>query len=162
MIYDTWFASAAGPDWVRVATLSVIRPKGAIAAWNVAIYATDPAYAAELRTQLAAFAPTLPEGAVLGPEVGAAALEDKARPRTTVNASLPADVLAALRAMPRGAERTRAAESARRRGRAPLDPFSAAQTALLTARFEAEWAAIRAGAVPGADVLGPGGAEVGR
>jgi hypothetical protein len=71
MIYDTWFASAAGPDWVRVATPSITRPKGAIGAWTVAIYAVDPAYAAELRAHLAAIAPTLPEGAVLSPEGGA-------------------------------------------------------------------------------------------
>ncbi|WP_413873938.1 hypothetical protein [Albidovulum sp.] len=85
--------------------------------------------------------------------VGAAALEGVPRPRTTVNASLPADVLAALRAMPQGAERVRAAEAVRREGRAPVDPFSAAQVRDLTARFEAEWAAIQAGAVPGVDVL---------
>ncbi len=68
MIYDDWFAAAAGPDWVRVATLSVTERRGAIGDWEVAIYATDPAYAADLRARLAAFAPTLPEGAVLIPE----------------------------------------------------------------------------------------------
>lgn len=94
--------------------------------------------------------------------VGAAVLEGVARPRTTVNASLPADVLAALRAMPEAAERARAAEAARREGRAPLDPFSATQARNLTARFEAEWAAIRAGAVPGVDVLALPEAEAAR
>lgn len=71
MIYDKWFASAVAPDWVRVATLSVTERRGAIGDWTVAIYATDPAYAADLRARLAAFAPTLPEGAVLIPEGGA-------------------------------------------------------------------------------------------
>ena len=72
MIYDKWFASAVGPDWVRLATLSVTRPKGAIGDWKVAIYATDAANAAALRDRLVAFAPTLPGEAVLTLEGGGA------------------------------------------------------------------------------------------
>jgi len=72
MIFDKWFASAVGPDWVRLATLSVTRPKGAIGDWKVAIYATDAANAAALRDRLVAFAPTLPGEAVLTLEGGGA------------------------------------------------------------------------------------------
>lgn len=71
MIYDTWIRSGIGPSWRRVATLSLDPPRGALGAWNVAIYATDPAYEAELRGRLAVFAPTLPEGATLRMEGGA-------------------------------------------------------------------------------------------
>jgi hypothetical protein len=72
MIYDKWFASAVAPGWVRVATLSVTRPKGALGDWKVAIYATDAADAAALRNDLVAFAPTLPGEAVLTLEGGGA------------------------------------------------------------------------------------------
>lgn len=65
MIYDKWFAAAVGPGWVRVATLVMLRPKGAIGDWTVAIYAADPIFAPELRASLAEFAPTLPAGAFL-------------------------------------------------------------------------------------------------
>jgi hypothetical protein len=71
MIYDKWFAAAVAPGWVRVATLSVTRPKGALGDWKVAIYATDRAEASELRNRLAAFAPTLPDEALLTLEGGA-------------------------------------------------------------------------------------------
>lgn len=81
------------------------------------------------------------------------ALAGVARPWTTVNASLPADALEALRHMPRGPERARMAEAARREGRPPMDPFSAAQTEALTARFEREWAEIGRGAVSGVEIL---------
>ena len=72
MIYDKWFASAVAPGWVRMATLSVTRPRGALGDWKVAIYATDAASAAALRGHLAAFAPTLPHEAVLTLEGGGA------------------------------------------------------------------------------------------
>ncbi|OYX45303.1 MAG: hypothetical protein B7Z02_01690 [Rhodobacterales bacterium 32-67-9] len=65
MIYDDWFATAAGEDWVRVATMVTLEPKGTLGGWEVAIYATDPSYARELRDKLAEFAPTLPEGAAV-------------------------------------------------------------------------------------------------
>lgn len=65
MIYDKWFKTAVGPDWVRVAALVTARPKGVISDWTVAIYATDPGYAAEMRAKLQEFAPTLPEDTVL-------------------------------------------------------------------------------------------------
>lgn len=72
MIYDKWFASAVAPGWVRVATLSVTRPRGALGDWKVAIYATDAADVAALRDDLVAFAPTLPHEAVLTLEGGGA------------------------------------------------------------------------------------------
>ncbi len=71
MIYDHWIGSGIGPSWRRVATLSLDPARGALAGTEVAIYATDPAFAADLRARLAAFAPTLPEGAVLTMEAGA-------------------------------------------------------------------------------------------
>ncbi|WP_413872044.1 hypothetical protein [Albidovulum sp.] len=84
--------------------------------------------------------------------VGPGPLAGAARPWTTVNASLPGDVLDALRQMPRSPARARMAEAARREGRPPADPFSAAQTAALMARFEREWAEIGNGAVPGVEI----------
>lgn len=71
MIYDRWIRSGVGPSWRRVATLSLDPPHGALAGTAVAIYATDPAFVDDLRARLAAFAPTLPEGAVLTMEAGA-------------------------------------------------------------------------------------------
>jgi len=65
MIYDVWFGDAAGSDWVRIGELTMDRPRGALGDWVVAIYATDPAFAPELRSQLESFAPTLPEDATL-------------------------------------------------------------------------------------------------
>lgn len=70
MIYDKWFADAVGSEWLRVATLSLDRPKGALGDWQVAIYATEPGFAPALRDRLAAFAPSLPAGARLTMEVG--------------------------------------------------------------------------------------------
>ncbi|WP_413873937.1 hypothetical protein [Albidovulum sp.] len=60
MIYDSWFARAVGPDWVLIGKLSMDPPKGALGSRTVSFYATDPAFAPELRAHLAAFAPTLP------------------------------------------------------------------------------------------------------
>lgn len=65
MIYDSWFGEAVGPDWVRTGTLTMARPEGQLGDWTVSFYATDPAYAPEMRAKLEEFAPTLPEGAVL-------------------------------------------------------------------------------------------------
>jgi hypothetical protein len=70
MIYDRWFADAVGPGWVRVATLSTPDPKGVLFDWDVAIYATSADAAVALRTKLAEFAPSLPEGATLEVEGG--------------------------------------------------------------------------------------------
>ncbi len=133
-----------GNAWLPV--LRAVREAFPVSRLTVARHLGDPGFVPALATAM----------------VGAAALDGAAPPRTTVNASLPADVLAALCAMPEGAERGRAAEATRREGRAPVDPFSAAQTRALTARFEAEWAAIRAGAVPGVDVLALPEAEAAR
>ncbi len=85
--------------------------------------------------------------------VGPGPLAGVARPWTTVNASLPSDVLDTLRQMPQGPDRARMAEAARREGRSPADPFSAPQAAALMARFEREWAEIGKGAVPGVEIL---------
>lgn len=65
MIYDFWFAEAVGPDWVRVGKLTMSPPKGALGAWEVDFYAADPAFAPEMRDKLRAFAPTLPDEAIL-------------------------------------------------------------------------------------------------
>ncbi len=65
MIYDEWFGTAVGPDWVHVATLEMLKPKGALGDWEVSFYATDPAYEADIRAKLAEFAPTLPPDSVL-------------------------------------------------------------------------------------------------
>ncbi|MCB2116364.1 MAG: hypothetical protein KDE00_08700 [Rhodobacteraceae bacterium] len=71
MIYDKWFGTAVGTDWIRVASLQMRDPEGALGDWEVAIYATDPSYAPELRSRLTAFAPTLPADAYLEMEPGA-------------------------------------------------------------------------------------------
>lgn len=65
MIYDKWFRTAAGPGWVRVGDMTQDPRNGAIGDWTVSFYATDPAFAAELRAQIESFAATLPEGATL-------------------------------------------------------------------------------------------------
>lgn len=65
MIYDKWFRTAAGPGWVRVGEMTQDPRNGAIGDWTVSFYATDPAFAAELRAQIESFAATLPEGATL-------------------------------------------------------------------------------------------------
>lgn len=70
MIYDKWFAGAVAPDWVRVATLSLVPPRGVLGDWKVAIYATDGAFVPHVRDRLAAFAATLPDGAILTAEGG--------------------------------------------------------------------------------------------
>ncbi len=71
MIYDGWFATAVSPDWVRVGTLGMENQRGVLGEWVVALYATDPGYADEMRAKLEEFAPTLPEDTVLAlePEV---------------------------------------------------------------------------------------------
>lgn len=70
MIYDKWFATAVGPDWVRVGTLGMKNEHGSLGDWTVALYATDPGYADEMRARLEDFAPTLPEDAILVLEGG--------------------------------------------------------------------------------------------
>ncbi|MCB2137076.1 MAG: hypothetical protein KDE08_14205 [Rhodobacteraceae bacterium] len=65
MIYDSWFGRAAGAGWVRIGRLEMERERGALGDFEVSFYATDTADAADLRVQLAAFAPTLPADARL-------------------------------------------------------------------------------------------------
>jgi len=66
MIYDIAFAGAVPPEWCRVGQLATAR--GANAADTVALYLIDRAREAEFRAALAAFAPTLPQGATLTTE----------------------------------------------------------------------------------------------
>ncbi|TCP44048.1 hypothetical protein [Rhodovulum marinum] len=63
MIYDHWLAPAVGPDWVRLGELWMEGKRGFAAGPMVAFYATRPGAAEPLRAQLAAFAPSLPQGA---------------------------------------------------------------------------------------------------
>lgn len=65
MIYDIWFETAVGPDWVRVGELRMDPTKGVLGAWSVSFYATDPGFASEMRAKLERFAPTLPDDAIL-------------------------------------------------------------------------------------------------
>ncbi|MGL4280842.1 MAG: hypothetical protein ACRCS0_10785 [Albidovulum sp.] len=65
MIYDSWFKSAVGENWVKVAQLTMLPPKAALGSDTVTFYATDPGFAAEMRGELERFAPSLPDGAVL-------------------------------------------------------------------------------------------------
>ncbi|KAB2886216.1 MAG: hypothetical protein F9K34_02930 [Albidovulum sp.] len=129
------FAGAAGNSWMPL--LCAIRATFPDARVMVARHRADRSFVPALAAAM----------------VGPGPLAGVARPWTTVNASLPADVLDTLRRMPRGPDRARMAEAARRAGGPPLDPFSAAQTAALMARFEREWAAIGTGAVPGVEIL---------
>lgn len=85
--------------------------------------------------------------------LGTDALWGVTPPRTTVNASLPAEVIARLCSLQRGPERSRLAEASRRAGLAPVEVFSPSEAAALRQAFEAEWQAICAGAVPGVEVL---------
>lgn len=68
MIYDAWLANAVGPDWVRLGWLRFTTPPQATSAgylgdYEVAYYATSPAFVPELEAALAAWKPTLPDGA---------------------------------------------------------------------------------------------------
>ncbi|MGC9420278.1 MAG: hypothetical protein ACP5EN_15055 [Rhodovulum sp.] len=63
MIYDRWLRRYAGPDWVRLGALWIDGPYGFVADRTVAFYATRPEAAEDLRARLAAFVPSLPEGA---------------------------------------------------------------------------------------------------
>ena len=65
MIYDDWFGDAVGADWVPLAKLTMLPPKAALGNDTVTFYATDPAFAADMRGKLERFAPTLPAGAIL-------------------------------------------------------------------------------------------------
>ncbi|MGB3146611.1 MAG: hypothetical protein WBA91_02500, partial [Paracoccaceae bacterium] len=65
MIYDAWIERGIGPDWIKVAELVTLRPRGAVGDYRVAFYATDPAFAPALRAALQAFAPSLPPDAEL-------------------------------------------------------------------------------------------------
>ena len=63
MIYDSWFAPAVGPDWVRMGEMTMDGHFGKIGDWTVSFYATDPASVDDLRAAMVAFAPTLPPDA---------------------------------------------------------------------------------------------------
>lgn len=63
MVYDRWIGPGAGADWQRLATLTMVSPRGVLGGYEVAFYATDPAAAPKLREALRAFAPTLPADA---------------------------------------------------------------------------------------------------
>lgn len=65
MIYDEWLPSAKGPGWVPVGKLSLNSHGAYLGGETVTFYATDPAFAPELRTLLQDFSATLPEGATL-------------------------------------------------------------------------------------------------
>jgi hypothetical protein len=65
MLYDKWFGTAVGPDWVRVASLEMSNPHGALGGMVVSFYATDPAAVPELSQLLEEFSATLPEDAKL-------------------------------------------------------------------------------------------------
>ncbi len=62
MIYDWWFQGRTNPDWIKVAEMTITRPMGALGGSVVAFYAVGPEDEPELRRDLEAFAPTLPEG----------------------------------------------------------------------------------------------------
>lgn len=64
MIYDKWLKSAVGPDWVLLGQLVSDEDRAALGDEVVSFYATDPAQVAQLRAELADFAPTLPAGVV--------------------------------------------------------------------------------------------------
>jgi hypothetical protein len=65
MIYDSWFGTAVGPDWVRMAELHLDGPHGPIGDTVVTFYAVGRDMVQPMRTALDGFAPTLPEGARL-------------------------------------------------------------------------------------------------
>lgn len=65
MIYTRLFPNALGPGWHEVARLKVAGETGAVDGNVVAIYATRPGAVPALRDALAAFAPTLPDGATI-------------------------------------------------------------------------------------------------
>jgi hypothetical protein len=65
VIYDSWFGTAVGPDWVRMAELHLDGPHGPIGDTVVTFYALGRDMVQPMRTALDGFAPTLPEGARL-------------------------------------------------------------------------------------------------
>ena len=65
MIYDAWFATAAGPDWAPLAKLYLDGPHGPVGDTVVTFYAVGTENVVPMRTALDAFAPTLPAGARL-------------------------------------------------------------------------------------------------
>lgn len=62
MIYDDWVGDALGPEAVRLGQLVLEDTRAALGGNAVSVYATDPAAAPQLRTMLAEFAQTLPQG----------------------------------------------------------------------------------------------------
>lgn len=65
ILYEKWFGDALGPGWQPVADLTETLRRGRLGDWRVTFYAFGPEAAAELRTKLLDFAPTLPDGAAL-------------------------------------------------------------------------------------------------
>ncbi|MEM9852289.1 MAG: hypothetical protein AAF761_09855, partial [Pseudomonadota bacterium] len=65
MVYDKWLSASIPDSWRKVGELRLTIPKGSVAQDRVAIYALTPEAEPRLREALAAFAPGLPEGAVL-------------------------------------------------------------------------------------------------
>ena len=63
MIYDSWLANAASPDWVKLGELQLDVPRGYVSHDRVAFYATRLESVSKLREELGAFVPTLPHGA---------------------------------------------------------------------------------------------------
>lgn len=60
MIYDHWLGDSIGPDWVKVAELTVTIPQATLGGTAVSLYATGPGAVAPLTDALNAFGPTLP------------------------------------------------------------------------------------------------------
>ncbi len=71
LIYDRWFGAAVGATWRRLATLRMDNPRGVLGGFEVAFYATDPAWAPAQLALLHDFAATLPAEAFLVFEGGA-------------------------------------------------------------------------------------------
>lgn len=65
VLYEKWFGDALGPGWQPVADLTETLRRGRLGDWRVTFYAFGPDAAADLRTKLLDFAPTLPDGAAL-------------------------------------------------------------------------------------------------
>lgn len=65
MIYEGWIGAGIGPDWRRIARLTMRTEHLALGGGIVSFYATDPAAAPELTAKLRDFAATLPPDAIL-------------------------------------------------------------------------------------------------
>lgn len=65
MIYDQWLPGAMGDGWRLVAHLTMDPPKGQLGSFDVSFYAMGASHEQLMRAAVHAFAPTLPQGAVL-------------------------------------------------------------------------------------------------